>query len=97
MFVKLNTTNHRTSVFLQRSTASMSIDKMEVKSTTPSYGIAFEMEYNTEWDAYLTQLNNGIRWEVVDGEYEHKKIIIYTEHQEIIWIGKGFADWKASK
>lgn len=97
MIVTLETTNHRTCVFLQRSTASMSIDKMEVKSTTPSYGIAFEMEYNTEWDAYLTQLNNSILWEVVDGEDGHRKIIIYTQHQEIIWIGKGFLDWKASR
>lgn len=113
MLVKLNTTNHRTCVFLQRSTASMSIDKMDVTSTTPSYGIAFEIPYQSEWEAFLTESKIIELWEIVDidsGKQRNyngipisglsrgeKKIILYTNYEDVIWIGKWFADWKAGK
>lgn len=99
--MKINYTpkDYHTKVLLQQNNVTMSIDELEVKSTTSAYDISIEIPFRQDWEEFLkeTHREHHIRYSVVEGIYGNKKILVDTYYGGIIWLGHWFQNWKANQ
>jgi hypothetical protein len=101
--MKINYTpkDYHTKVLLQQNNVTMSIDELEVKSTTPAYDISIEIPFSEEWERFLreTHREHHIDVSVSQDIYGNKKIFVETFNgvSGLIWLGYWFQNWKANQ